>query len=296
MVALAVVAALRLGGRLARPVTDATAVTSRIARGDLTARLDEPDPDDTGETAVLARSVNAMADALERSRGLDRQFLMSVSHDLRTPLTSIRGYAEAISDGAVEDPAAAAAVIAAETVRMERLVQDLLDLARLDAHQFTLHLAAVPLGAVVAAATDRLGPEVAQHGLTLEVEIASDRECDADPDRVAQVLGNLVANALRFARRRIVVTVGDDGAAVRVAVADDGPGIAADDLPHVFERLYQGAHRPVRQESGTGLGLAIVRELVAAMGGDVGVDSPPGDGTVVWFRLPARPEQATSLS
>jgi signal transduction histidine kinase len=149
---------------------------------------------------------------------------------------------------------------------------------------------------VVAAATDRLAPEVAQHGLDLHHEISSTQDCDADPDRIVQVLGNLVANAVRFAQRHIVVTVRDDGGSVTVAVADDGPGIAAEDLPHVFERLYQGAHRPVRHESGTGLGLAIVRELVAAMGGEVGVDSPPGRGTVVWFRLPARPEQATSLS
>jgi signal transduction histidine kinase len=296
VVLLAVVAAMRLGDRLARPITDATAVTSRIAHGDLAARLVEPEPDDTGETAVLARSVNSMADALERSKGLDRQFLMSVSHDLRTPLTSIRGYAEAIADGTVDDPARAAEVITTESARMERLVQDLLDLARLDANEFTLHRSPVPVGPLVQDALDRLEPEVHQRGLVLDRDITSTTSCDADPDRVVQVLGNLVANAVRFAARRIVVTVRDDDGAVTVGVADDGAGIAAEDLPHVFERLYQGAGRPLRQESGTGLGLAIVRELVAAMGGEVGVSSTPGAGTVVWFHLPGAQGTAAPVS
>ena len=290
VILLAAVAALRLGSRLARPIQQATDVTSRIATGDLAARLPDPDAGANDESAVLARSINSMADTLERSKGLEQQFLLSVSHDLRTPLTSIKGYAEAISDGAVDDPAQAAEVISAESRRLERLVHDLLDLARLDAHAFALHPVPSDLTQVVADAVHPLAPEVERSGLALELVPGPPAEGWFDPDRVAQVVGNLVGNALRFATTTLVVRTevhsDGDGRHVVVSVGDDGPGIAAVDLPHVFERLYQSQHQPVRRESSSGLGLAIVRELVAAMGGDVGADSPPGGGTVVWFRLP----------
>ncbi len=292
VILLAAVAAVRLGSRLARPIQQATDVTSRIATGDLGARLPIPDPASSDEAAVLARSINTMADTLERSRGLEQQFLLSVSHDLRTPLTSIKGYAEAISDGAVDDPTHAADVISAESRRLERLVHDLLDLAHLDAHQFTLHPVQVDVSEVVAEAARHLQPELERVGLRLDLDVAPRAAGRADPDRVAQIVGNLVGNALRYARTVVVVRtqVHVDGGSpvVVVSVSDDGPGIPAEDLPHVFERLYQSRHQPVRKESSSGLGLAIVRELVGAMGGDVGADSPATGGTVVWFRLPLR--------
>lgn len=293
VILLAALVSVRLGTRLAQPVHDATVVTSRIATGDLGARLPDPAPAATDESAVLARSINSMADTLQRSKGLEQQFLMSISHDLRTPLTSIKGYAEAISDGAAEDPAQAAEVISAEARRLERLVADLLDLASLDAHQFTLHPAPADLAVVVEGAARGLRPEVERAGLQLEVRGPGvPAPALVDEDRVVQVVGNLVGNAVHFARSRIVVEtlLVDAGAGaaptVVVAVSDDGAGIAPADLPHVFERLYQSQQQPQRRESGSGLGLAIVRELVAAMGGDVGADSPSTGGTTVWFRLP----------
>ena len=292
VVVLAGFASVRLGSRLARPIQAATDVTSRIATGDLTARLPDPAATATDESAVLARSINSMADTLERSKGLDQQFLLSVSHDLRTPLTSIKGYAEAISDGAAEDPKAAADVISAETRRLERLVRDLLDLAHLDAHQFALHPAPADVGEVVAAAANSLAPRVERAGLELQLRCDQPLHAMIDSDRVMQIVGNLVANAIGFARTQIRVETrpanpGSTGdAAVIVSVTDDGAGIPAADLPHVFERLYQSQLQPERRESSSGLGLAIVRELVAAMGGDVGADSPSTGGTTVWFRLP----------
>ncbi|MHB1138721.1 MAG: sensor histidine kinase [Microthrixaceae bacterium] len=292
VILLATAAAVRLGSRLAQPIQEATDVTSRIATGDLGARLPTPDPRSDDEAAVLARSINTMADTLERSKGLEQQFLLSVSHDLRTPLTSIKGYAEATTVGAVDDPARAAEVIAAESRRLERLVHDLLDLAHLDAHQFTLHPVSVDVSQVVAEAARHLQPQVARAGLRLEADPGTPATGWFDPDRVAQIVGNLVGNALRYARTVVVVRTevhrGEQGAVVVVSVSDDGPGLPAADLPHVFERLYQSRHEPLRQESTSGLGLAIVRELVGAMGGDVGADSPAAGGTVVWFRLPLR--------
>ena len=291
VVLLAVAVALWLGSTLARPMRQATEVTERIAGGDLSARLPEPPAAQTDEMAVLSRSVNSMADTLERSRGLEQQFLLSVSHDLRTPLTNIRGYAEAIADGAAE-PDAASEVILRESDRLERLVRDLLDLARLDAHQFTLHPRAADLAAAVVQAAESAGADVRAGGLELELRPGGPAAGMADVDRLAQVVGNLVANAAGYAQQRIVVETRvapvDGTDSIIVLVTDDGPGIAPVDLPHVFERLYRAAGQPVRAESGSGLGLAIVRELVGAMGGQVGASSPETGGTTVWFSVPLR--------
>lgn len=287
VIALAAAFAWWLGSRLARPVRDATAVTRRIADGDLTARLPEPAPGDEDETAVLARSVNSMADALARSRTLEQQFLMSVSHDLRTPLTNIRGYAEAITDGATT-PQDGARVIVRESNRLERLVRDLLDLARLDARQFTLHPTPVPLDEAVSDAAESHRAEITAASLVLEVHVGSGSQVLVDVDRLGQVIANLLDNAARYATTTISIRTGTDGTdrhSAFVEVHDDGPGIPTADLPHVFERLYQAEEQPRRTESGSGLGLAIVRELVGAMGGDVGVRSPSEGGTAFWFRL-----------
>jgi two-component system OmpR family sensor kinase len=275
---LAALVAVSLSRRLARPVADARDAARRIADGDLAARVPAPAPNATDELADLSRSINTMAEALERSRGLERQFLMSVSHDLRTPMASIQGYAEALADGAI-GPGRAAAVILAESRRLDRLVTDLLLLARLDARSFTLELGPVDTAAVVAATARAFAPRAAERGVEIVVHPAASGDgvslvSLADGDRLAQVVANLVENALKFARSRVDVRVGPDRGWVVVSVADDGPGIDPDDLPHVFERLYVAKHRPVAAESGSGLGLAIVRELVEAMGGHVSARSP----------------------
>jgi two-component system sensor histidine kinase BaeS len=147
-----------LSRRITAPLQRAVATTGQMAAGDLAARV-ASGPGDDPELRQLADAINALGDHLARARGLERQFLLSVSHDLRTPLTSIRGYAEALSDGAAEDVPAAAAIIAAEARRLERLVQDLLDLARLDARQFSLQLERVDAGAVAQQALEAFRPE-----------------------------------------------------------------------------------------------------------------------------------------
>ncbi len=193
-----------------------------------------------------------------------------MSHDLRTPLTSIRGYAEAIADGTAPEPAAAGEVILTESRRLERLVRDLLDLARLESHQFTLALTPVNLVDVAAATVDGFRPDAEANRIRLVMVGATDSiTVRADPDRLAQVVANLVDNAMKYASSTVTIgTSLDDGRATLV-VDDDGPGIATEDLPHVFERLYVSRHQPVRKETGSGLGLAIVHELVLAMGGTV---------------------------
>jgi signal transduction histidine kinase len=288
-VIVALVAANRLGHRIARPLQQTEAVTRRIATGDLEARVPVT-AQEWPELVSLANSVNQMAASLARAQGTQRQFLMSVSHDLRTPLTSIRGFAEALSDGATTDVTYAAGIIGSSARRLERLVTDLLELAKLESGAFSLHSGTLDLSDVVTQAAQAFEPAAGGLGLSIELETAATGEvlCVADPDRVGQVVANLVENALKYATSR--VTVGtrriSDGW-LEAFVEDDGPGIPWADLERVFERLYQ-SRLSAGRELGSGLGLAIVDELVKAMGGKVRAESPtgPNGGTRVVVVLP----------
>ena len=274
--AVALIVALRLGHRLARPLQQTETVTRRIAAGDLEARV--PVPARVGRELVsLATSVNQMAASLDRAQGTQRQFLMSVSHDLRTPLTSIRGFAEALYDGATTDVHYAAGIIVSEAGRLERLVTDLLELAKLEAGAFSLHCRPLDLSEVVSDTAQAFAPAAATLGLSVQIRTAPPAEvlCDADRDRLGQVVANLVENALKYATSEVSVSTGVSTGGPWVAVADDGPGISEQDLPRVFERLYQSRSSEGRK-LGSGLGLAIVDELVVAMGGRVAVQSPTG--------------------
>jgi len=262
----AVAVASVLGSRLTRPLRDAQRATRRIAAGDLSARLPEPRGDD--ELATLTRSINSMAETLERSRGLERQFLLAVSHDLRTPLTSIRGFAEAIAEGKAPDNAQAAAVITAESRRLERLVRDLLELAKLDARRFSLDVRATDVAEVVTETAEGFRPAADDAHVQLDVVTNGHGAllATADPDRLAQVVANLVENALKFASAAITVGAARADGAVVLWVADDGPGIPADDLPRVFERFFTSTRTPARQE------------LVDAMGATVRAEPADGHG------------------
>ena len=293
---VAVAVALWLARRLTRPLDAVRAATSAIAGGDLSARVASTETD--GELAAVARSVDAMAEDLERAKQAERAFLMSVSHDLRTPLTSIRGYAEALADGAAEgeeERRRAATVIAAEAVRLERLVADLLDLARLDAREFTLHRRPADVAATVERTVDGFRPAAAEVGVTLACHRpAEPLTLEVDPERLAQIVANLTENALKYAAARIDVTVSGSPAGGVVEVTDDGPGIDPAEGPRLFERLYSSRSTPGRKV-GTGLGLAIVRELTVAMGGAVTAERAPGGGTRVRVTLPpAAPPSSSS--
>ena len=290
VIALAVAAlvAAALARRFTRPLTAAVATTRRIASGDLDATV-PVGPREDPEFAQLAESINAMGANLVRARDQERQFLLSVSHELRTPLTSIRGYADAVLDGTADDAAAAAAVISSESRRLERLVQDLLDLARLDADRFSLDVRNVDAAALAAQVAEGFRPRVEELGLELAVSPQTDRPLwvVADPDRLAQVVANLVENASSFARGVVTVGAGNVGDTPTIWVLDDGPGIPADQLPQVFERHFT-SDRSVGRRKGSGLGLAIVSELSGAMGAGVRAESPVtsdgGTRMLVWFR------------
>jgi two-component system sensor histidine kinase BaeS len=279
--AIGALVAWRFGRRLTRPLREAEEATRHISAGDLSTRVHVSKPGSKDELTSLAESINAMAETLERSKGLERQFLLSVSHDLRTPLTSIQGYAEAIADGALPSPSDGGAVILTEARRLDRLVDDLLDLAKLESRQFSLALEPVDLADVVAATVDGFRPEADDASIALELHAPQEPiTVEGDADRLAQVTGNLVQNALKYARSRILVAVGVTDTWARLDVIDDGPGITAEDQPHVFERLYVARRQPDRRETGSGLGLAIVRELVTAMQGQVSASATiDADGT-----------------
>ena len=295
VIALAVAAlvAAALARRFTRPLTAAVTTTRRIASGDLDATV-PVGPREDPEFAQLAESINAMGANLVRARDQERQFLLSVSHELRTPLTSIRGYADAVLDGTADDAAAAAAVISSESRRLERLVQDLLDLARLDADRFSLDAQNVDAAALAAQVAEGFRPRVEELGIQLSVAPETDRPLwvVADPDRLAQVVANLVENASSFARRVVTVGAGDLGGTPTIWVLDDGPGIPADQLPRVFERHFT-SDRSVGRRKGSGLGLAIVSELAGAMGAGVRAESPAtrdgGTRMLVWFHPTSPP-------
>jgi two-component system sensor histidine kinase BaeS len=280
-----------LVGRLTRPLAAIERTAVAIAGGDLEARVGLPGTDVDDELAAVGAAIDTMAAELGRHRSLERAFLMSISHDLRTPLTSIRGYAEAVAEGTADDEESrrrAGQIIEAEARRLERLVADLLELARLAAREFSLHPGPVDVVEVARQAALALEPAAREAGLQLVMTgDAGPVMATTDRERLAQVMANLVENALKYATGTVEVDVRRVGPLdVELAVSDDGPGIAPEDLPRVFERLYTSRRQPGRKV-GTGLGLAIVRELVTAMGGRVEVSRTFAGGTRFAVTLPA---------
>ncbi|HLJ08173.1 MAG TPA: HAMP domain-containing sensor histidine kinase, partial [Acidimicrobiia bacterium] len=254
MVAFAVVVSLLFTRRLTRPLRRAVATTERIAAGDLDARVGAP-RGDFPELSALGSAIDTMAESLGSLRNAERQFLLSVSHELRTPLTSIRGYSEAILDGTAVDPTQAAGIISVESRRLERLVGDLLDLAKLDAKTFSFNFRTVDATEVVEEVAEELRPVADSAGLALVVRpLERPLLVRVDPDRLDQVLANLVENAAKFARSAITLGTATDGRAAQLIVDDDGPGIPPSELGRIFERHYSiDRHARPGRPSGSGL-------------------------------------------
>jgi two-component system sensor histidine kinase BaeS len=280
---LAAVVALLLSRAVARPIARVSEASRALAAGG------SPDPVPVSgprEASTLAASFNHLAAELNRTQEAERSFLLSVSHELKTPLTAIRGHAEALEDGVVE-AAGAGTVIDREARRLERLVGDLLDLARLRRRSFAVRAEPLDLGCVAITAFERHSSLARSFGVALYVMAEPDAVATGDPDRALQALSNLVENALRSTPRggavRILAAPG------RLDVVDDGPGIHAADLPRAFERFYLYDRATDGRRVGTGLGLAIVAELADAMGGSVDVRSEPGVGSTftIVLALPA---------
>ena len=272
---------------IVRPVRRVADASHALAAGETPARVPE---EGATELASLAQAFNEMAEQLAVSRESERNFLLSVSHELKTPLTAIRGYAEGLSEGAFSSEDASRTILV-EARRLERLVRDLLDLARMNRHEFSVARGPVDLGEVTREAVARHEASAREFGVSLAAE-GDESWVEADKDRLLQVASNLVENALRETPPGGLVTVRAEPR--RLVVSDTGPGLESDDLPRAFDRFFlydkYGRERPV----GSGLGLAIVRQLTEAMGGTVTVESSAGEGAT--FVVTLRPSVAVPVT
>jgi len=262
------------------------AASNQIAAGDLSTRA-PVDGDDAIATVSVA--FNDMAANLQATHLREREFLMSIGHDLRTPLTTIRGYAEALDEGTIgsEDAERVAAVLHKQTDRLTRLVEDVMLLARLEAREFTLRPEVIDVPAHLSGVVETYRSRADEIGVTLVFTSSGSVMANVDPDRLDQVCSNLIENALRYTPEHGTVTVEADveQGSVRLVVGDTGPGIEPADADRVFDRLYVAQrYHPIRPE-GSGLGLTIVRELIDAMGGTVRVESTPGEGSQFMVEL-----------
>ncbi len=253
-----------------------------VAAGDYRQRVPVQGPD---EIRDVATAFNNMAAQVQATQAAQQDFLANVSHDLRTPLTSIQGFSQAIIDGASKDPAHHARIIHDEAGRLNRLVNELLDLARLSSGRLSMRHERVNLALIADNVAERLAIKAAEGGVRLVRDIQDAPDIAGDGDRLAQVLTNLLDNALKFTPSggAVGVMVGPAAGGVQVTISDTGQGIPPEDLPRIFERFYQ-ADKARGPRRGTGLGLAIAAEIVQAHGGRIRADSG-GEGRGATFTL-----------
>jgi len=286
--ALTTVLTFGLSRRILTPVQALTDAARRLEKGDLGQRVQVKSKDEIGE---LAHAFNAMADGLSRADQLRRNLVSDVAHELRTPLANVRGYLEAMRDGVVEATPATLDSLYEETLLLNRMVDDLQELAQAEAGQLRLARQALSPAELVSAAVTATQPQATQKGLHLRAEIAPDLPTlEGDAQRLGQALRNLITNAIAHTPTggEVVVSANATNEAVSLSVRDTGEGIAAEHLPFVFERFYRADPSRNRTTGGSGLGLAIVRQWVAAHGGTVTAESAgvANAGSVFVITLP----------
>ncbi|HSF39168.1 MAG TPA: ATP-binding protein, partial [Thermoanaerobaculia bacterium] len=263
------------------------ALTAAARSGDPDRRVEVPPGRD--EIGELARAWNDLADRRATAERLRRNLVSDVAHELRSPLTNVRCQLEAIQDGLVRPEPAVIESLHEEALLLERLIDDLQDLALAEAGQLSLERRPLDVAEEVGQAVQALAPRTAERGLRVEVDVPADLpRADADPRRVAQILRNLLGNAVTHTPPggavRVRARAAESG--VEVTVEDTGPGIPPEHLPFLFERFYRADASRSRETGGAGLGLAIVKQLAAAHGGRVWVESEVGRGAVFGFWLP----------
>jgi two-component system sensor histidine kinase BaeS len=286
---VALITALIVSGyvsrRLTRPLVALAGAAHRFATGDRAVRANADDA--PGELGEVARAFDSMADEVVRAETVRRQLAADVAHELRTPLAALQAGLEELRDGLRRPDTERLAALHDQSLRLGRVVQDLADLSAAESAALSLRLSGTDLAAVARSALAAQRPQLEAAGLRIAADLTDPVLVRGDPDRLHQAISNLLANAARYCRPGDRVTVRGyrhSGSGV-LEVADTGPGIPAEELPHVFERLWRGNH--ATGVTGSGIGLAVVRELVTAHGGTVAIASPRSGGTTVTIRVPA---------
>jgi signal transduction histidine kinase len=292
-VIVAVLLAGFISRTIARPLQSVAQAAAGMATGNYAERVPITGPQ---EVRAVAEAFNHMSEQVQGAQQIQQDFLANVSHDLKTPLTSIQGYSQAIMDGAAKDPVSAARIIHEEAGRLNRMVVGLTDLARLQSGRLAMQWSPLDIGSLTEAIAERLAIVAQEKGVQLQVQTQRLPEIVGDGDRLAQVLTNLISNAIKFtsAGGQVRVRTAVSAGGVIVSVQDDGIGIPEKDLARIFERFYQvdKARGPQR---GTGLGLAIVAEIVQAHGGRISAESAgEGKGSTFTVWLPS-PQMSTVL-
>ena len=277
--------ALYLSRRITKPVLALSAAADQVSKGRYDVEV--PNVPGGGEIGHLADRFREMTAQLAEAEELERNFLMSVSHELRTPLTAIRGHVAAMREGVVADPEAIEAsleTVAEEAERLARLVGDVLDLAKLDAHRFTVLTEEVDMGRLLEHAYSTFSDEARRREIEYTTESEGAPVIVSDGDRVLQIISNLLSNAFRWTPDggRIDLELQSRNGTVTVEVADTGPGIAPDERERIFRPFWSNDGR------GTGLGLPIARELAMALGGRIELQTEVGKGSRFRLVLPAR--------
>jgi signal transduction histidine kinase len=286
-VAAALVLGFLLSQSVAAPLRNIARAARSVARGNYRQRVPATGP---REVRDLAANFNRMTEEVQRSQQTLRDFLANISHELKTPLTSIRGFSTAMVDGTIDDREGierSARIISTESNRVLRLVEELLDLSRIESGQVPMRQEPLTIGELFEHVSDVFALRSEESGVRLELNARTNSKIRGDFDRLEQVLNNLLDNAFRHTPAGGVVRVGSregpDGL-VQVTVSDTGSGIPPEHLPHLFERFYRASS--TAKGKGYGLGLAISREIVRAHGGEIWATSEPGRGTTFVFTLP----------
>ncbi len=278
-----------ISGRFSRPLTEMNVISREIATGNFKRRVKVRTKDEVGQ---LAANFNAMADSLEKLESMRRSFVANVSHELRSPLTSMKGYIQGVLDHTipVEDQDKYLRIALDETERMNRLINELMDLSRIETGQFSIDIKVVDINEIIRRVLISKEDRINDRGMEVEVDFEKDIfMVVGDPDRLQQVIINLLDNAIKFNREGGLLTfktwLFKDN--VYVKIADQGPGIAKDEIPHLWEPFYQIGKSRTRNKEGTGLGLPIVKKIIEAHEQNIWLNSEEGKGSAFIFSLKA---------
>ncbi len=291
---MAALVGLFISRKITAPLKDLAVAAGQISRGDLAHRVDSRSEDEIGQ---VAKSFNAMAKSIEKNNELRHRLLVDIVHEIKTPLTVVRGNLEAMLDGVIEPSPKKLAAIHTETLLLSRLLDDLRDLSLAEEKQLKLEVKQENIGYIIRQVAEMFRPRASEESKHLSVELKEDlTPVLIDRDRVSQVLYNLIANAFQYTSKGDYIRIGAhldttigggvDNPVVLVSVEDTGEGISENDLPYVFDHFYRVDESRSRVSGGSGIGLAIVKHLIETHGGRVWAKSEPGKGSTFFFTLP----------